>query len=229
MVQKLTILFDLDGTLVDTAPDLMKAHNHVMRKYGYKTKSTDEMKKLVGRGASHLIERSIWEQAKKEFGQIDDQINKKKMVKDFIDYYGKNIAIESKLTKGVKQFLDWSKQKNISMGVCTNKQDYLAVELLKQINIYDYFEYVAGGNTFDYCKPDPRHLTSVIEIMQGEIKKSIMIGDSETDANSARAAGITFILLKDGYTEKKVSEIYHDHLIKDFKGIEQLINKYLKH
>ncbi len=93
------------------------------------------------------------------------------------------------------------------MGVCTNKQDYLAVELLKQINIYDYFEYVAGGNTFDYCKPDPRHLTSVIEIMQGEIKKSIMIGDSETDANSARAAGITFILLKDGYTEKRVSEI----------------------
>ena len=229
MVQKLTILFDLDGTLVDTAPDLMKAHNHVMRKYGYKTKSTDEMKKLVGRGASHLIERSIWEQAKKEFDQIDDQINKKKMVKDFIDYYGKNIATESKLTNGVKQFLDWSKQNNISMGVCTNKQDYLAVELLKQIKIYDYFEYVAGGNTFDYCKPDPRHLTSVIEIMQGEIKKSIMIGDSETDANSARAAGIKFILLKDGYTEKKVSEIYHDHLIKDFKGIEQLINKYLKH
>jgi len=229
MVQKLTILFDLDGTLVDTAPDLMKAHNYVMKKYGYKTKSTDAIRKLVGRGASHLIERSIWEQAKKEFGQIDDQINKKKMVKDFIDYYGKNIAIESKLTKGVKQFLDWSKQKNISMGVCTNKQDYLAVELLKQINIYDYFEYVAGGNTFDYCKPDPRHLTSVIEIMQGEIKKSIMIGDSETDANSARAAGIKFILLKDGYTEKKVSEIYHDHLIKDFKGIEQLINKYLKH
>ena len=229
MTQKYTILFDLDGTLVDTAPDLMKAHNHVMKKYGYKTKSTDEMKKLVGRGASHLIERSIWEQAKKEFGQIDDQINKKKMVKDFIDYYGKNIAIESKLTKGVKQFLDWSKQKNISMGVCTNKQHYLAVELLKQINIYDYFEYVAGGNTFDYCKPDPRHLTSVIEIMQGEIKKSIMIGDSETDANSARAAGIKFILLKDGYTEKKVSEIYHDHLIKDFKDIEQLINKYLKH
>ena len=151
------------------------------------------------------------------------------MVKDFIDYYGKNIAVESKLTKGVKQFLDWSKQKNISMGVCTNKQDYLAVELLKQINIYDYFEYVAGSNTFEYCKPDPRHLTSVIEIMQGEIKKSIMIGDSETDANSARAAGIKFILLKDGYTEKKVSEIYHDHLIKDFKGIEQLINKYLKH
>ena len=229
MVQKLTILFDLDGTLVDTAPDLMKAHNHVMRKYGYKTKSTNEMKKLVGRGASHLIERSIWEQAKKEFGLIDDQINKKKMVKDFIDYYGKNIVIESKLTKGVKQFLDWSKQNNISLGVCTNKQDYLAVELLKQINIYDYFEYVAGGNTFNYCKPDPRHLTSVIEIMQGEIKKSIMIGDSETDANSARAAGITFILLKDGYTEKKVSEIYHDHLIKDFKDIEQLINKYLKH
>ena len=115
------------------------------------------------------------------------------------------------------------------MGVCTNKQEYLAVDLLKQIKIYDYFEYVAGSNTFDYCKPDPRHLTNVIEIMQGDINKSLMIGDSETDAESAKSAGIPFILLEDGYTEKKVSEIYHDYLIKDFVNIEELINKYLNH
>ena len=113
------------------------------------------------------------------------------------------------------------------MGICTNKQEHLAVSLLKEIKIYDYFEYVAGSNTFDYCKPDPRHLTSVIEIMQGDIKKSIMIGDSETDAESAKAARIPFILLEDGYTEKKVSDIHHDYLIKNFTGIEQIIGKYL--
>ena len=229
MVQKLTILIDLDGTLIDTAPDLMNAHNHVMKKFGYDTKSTDDIRKLVGKGAASLISRSVWGQAKKEFSQINNQNIKKEMVKEFINYYGKNIAVESKLIKGIKEFLNWSKKNNISLGVCTNKQDYLAVDLLKKIKIYDYFEYVAGSNTFDYCKPDPRHLTSMIEIMQGDIKKSLMIGDSETDSESAKAAGIPFILLENGYTEKKVSEINHDHLIEDFVNIEEIINKYLIH
>ena len=229
MSQKLTILFDLDGTLIDTAPDLMNAHNHVMKKFGYETKTVAEMKKLVGKGAASLIGRSIWGQAKKEFGQINDQNIKNEMVKEFIDFYSKNISIESKLIKGIKKFLNWSKKNNISMGVCTNKQENLAVDLLKQIKIYDYFEYVAGSNIFDYCKPDPRHLTNVIEIMQGDVKKSIMIGDSETDADAAKNAGIPFILLEDGYTEKKVSEIHHDHLIKNFDNIEEIINIYLDH
>ena len=229
MVQKLTILFDLDGTLIDTAPDLMRAHNYVMKKFGYETKSNDDMRKLVGKGAASLIGRSLWGQAKKEFGQINNQNKKKEMIKEFINYYGKNIAIESKLIKGVKEFLNWCKKNNISMGVCTNKQEYLAVDLLKKIKIYDYFEYVAGSNTFDYCKPDPRHLTSMIEIMQGDIKKSLMIGDSETDSESAKTAGIPFILLENGYTEKKVSEINHEHLIKDFVNIDEIINKYLIH
>ena len=229
MVQKLTIIFDLDGTLVDTAPDLINAHNHVMKKFGYKTRSIKDIKKLVGKGAASLIGRSVWCQAKKEFGQIDNQNLKKEMVKDFIDYYKKNIVVGSKLINGIKEFLNWSKKNNISMGVCTNKQDYLAVDLLKQIKIYDYFEYVAGSNTFDYCKPDPRHLTNVIEIMQGDIKKSLMIGDSETDAETAKAANVPFILLEDGYTEKKVSDIHHDHLIKDFVNIQEIINKYLNH
>jgi len=229
MVQKLTILFDLDGTLIDTAPDLMRAHNYVMKKFGYETKSTEDMRKLVGKGAASLIGRSLWEQAKKEFDQINNQNKKKEMVKEFISYYGKNIDVESKLLKGAKEFLNWCKKNNISMGVCTNKQEYLAVDLLKKIKIYDYFEYVAGSNTFDYCKPDPRHLTNVIEIIQGDIKKSIMIGDSETDANAAVAAKIPFILIEDGYTEKKVSEIKHDHLVKDFVNIREIINKYLNH
>ena len=132
------------------------------------------------------------------------------------------------MINGVKEFLKWCKEKNISMAVCTNKQEHLAIDLLKKIGIYDYFEYVAGSNTFDYCKPDPRHLTNVIEILGGEIKKSIMIGDSETDANAGKNAGIPVILLEDGYTEKNTTEIYHNHLIKDFIGIEKIISKYLK-
>jgi phosphoglycolate phosphatase len=227
MKQKFTILFDLDGTLVDTAPDLMLAHNHVMKKFGYPTKSTEDIRNLVGKGAGALIGRSIWGQAKKEFSKVLDDKIKDEMVKEFVNFYGKNIINESTLINGVKEFLIWCKEQNISMAVCTNKQERLSNDLLKKIGIYDFFEYVAGSDTFDYCKPDPRHLTNVVEILDGDVKKTIMIGDSETDANAAKAAEIPVILLENGYTEKNTTEIYHNHLIKDFVGIEKIITKYL--
>ena len=227
MKQKFTILFDLDGTLVDTAPDLMLAHNHVMKKFGYPTKSTEDIRNLVGKGAGALIGRSIWGQAKKEFSKVLDEKIKDEMVKEFINFYSKNIVNESTLVTGVKDFLIWCKEQNISMAVCTNKQEHLSNDLLKKIGIYDFFEYVAGSDTFDYCKPDPRHLTNVVEILDGDVKKTIMIGDSETDANAAKAAEIPVILLENGYTEKNTTEIYHNHLIKDFIGIEKIISKYL--
>ena len=227
MKQKFTILFDLDGTLVDTAPDLMLAHNHVMKKFGYPTKSTEDIRNLVGKGAGALIGRSIWGQAKKEFSKVLDEKIKDEMVKEFVSFYGKNIVNESTLVTGVKDFLIWCKEQNISMAVCTNKQEHLSNDLLKKIGIYDFFEYVAGSDTFDYCKPDPRHLTNVVEILDGDVKKTIMIGDSETDANAAKAAEIPVILLENGYTEKNTTEIYHNHLIKDFIGIEKIITKYL--
>ncbi len=227
MAQKFTILFDLDGTLADTAPDLMKAHNHVMNKFGYSSKSMDEIRNLVGRGAAVMIGRSIWGSARKELSKISDEKIKKDMTKEFIKFYENNLVVETQLLKGVENFLYWAKSNNISMGVCTNKQEHLAIELLKKINIYDFFEYVAGGNTFDYCKPDPRHITNMIEIMGGDIKKTIMVGDSENDADAAKSAGVPMILVEDGYTEKKIDQIYHNHLIKDFIGIENIVLKYL--
>ena len=227
MKQKFTILFDLDGTLIDTAPDLMNAHNHVMKKFGYPTKSTDEIRNLVGKGAGAMIGRSIWGQAKKEFSKVTDQKIKDEMVKEFVNFYGKNINNDSTLINGIKDFLKWCKDQNISMAVCTNKQEYLSIDLLKKIGIYDFFEYVAGSDTFDYCKPDPRHLTTVVEILDGDINKTLMFGDSETDANAAKAAEIPVILLEDGYTEKNTTEIYHNHLIKDYVGVENIIAKYL--
>ena len=221
MEQKLTVLFDLDGTLVDTAPDLIHAHNHVMKKFGYPTKTIDDLKNAVGQGAKAMMAK-----AHGEWKWFDEKI-KNEMSDEFISFYGKNILNESTLINGVKEFLNWCKNKNISMGVCTNKTEHLAIDLLKKIGIYDYFEYVAGYNTFDYCKPDPRHLTTVIEILDGDIEKSIMIGDSETDANSAKAADIPMILLKYGYTEKRSNEIYYNHLVKDFVGIEKIVSEYL--
>ena len=221
MDQKLTVLFDLDGTLVDTAPDLIRAHNHVMKKFGYPTKSINELKNAVGKGAKAIMAKGNgkWE-------WFDEKI-KNEMTDEFLSFYKKNILHESTLLNGVKEFLTWCKNQNISMAVCTNKTEHLAIDLLKKIEIYDFFEYVSGHNTFEYCKPDPRHLLRTIEMLNGDKNKSIMIGDSETDANAAKEAEIPMILLKYGYTEKRSEEIYHNHLIKDFIGIEKIISKYL--
>ena len=113
------------------------------------------------------------------------------------------------------------------MAVCTNKQERLAIDLLKKLNLFNYFEYVAGSDTFNYNKPDPRHLTDVVEIIGGDLKKTIMVGDSEVDEMAATNAKLPFILVADGYTEKTVEQIKHDALIKDYVGFDKIISKYL--
>jgi len=220
MTQIYTILFDLDGTLVDTAPDLMDAHNHVMKKFGHKEKKLSDIKSLAGKGAWVMMQRAFRQ-------EIKDEKIKKEMMKEFIDFYSQNIDRGSKPINGVMEFLKWAKTKNISMAVCTNKQERLAVDLLKKLRMYEYFEYVAGSDTFPFNKPDSRHLTDVVEIIQGDLKKTIMVGDSEVDGMSAENAKIPFVLVKDGYTEKSTKEIKHDELIEDFKNFDKIIEKYL--
>ena len=220
MSQIYTILFDLDGTIVNTAPDLMAAHNHVMKKFGHAEKKLSEIKSLAGRGAWVMMQRSFKE-------EIKDEKIKKEMTKEFIDFYAKNIDRDSRPINGVIEFLEWAKNKKISMAVCTNKQERLAVNLLKKLDMSKYFEYIAGADTFEFNKPDPRHLTNVVEIIGGDLQKTIMIGDSEVDANSAHNAKLPFVLVKDGYTEKNENEIKHDELINDFVGFEKIIEKYL--
>ena len=134
MNQIYTILFDLDGTIVNTAPDLMAAHNHVMRKYGQTEKKIEDIKSLAGKGAWVMMQRSFKE-------KIKDEKIKKEMTKEFIDFYSKNIDKNSFPIKGAIDFFKWAKSKNISMAVCTNKQEKLAVDLLKKLDIYKYFEF----------------------------------------------------------------------------------------
>ena len=220
MNQIYTILFDLDGTIVNTAPDLMAAHNHVMRKFGHSEKKLEDIKSLAGKGAWVMMQRSF----KKE---IKDETTKKEMTREFIDFYSKNIDKNSQPLNGSIEFFNWAKSKNISMAVCTNKQERLAIDLLRKLDLFKFFEYVAGSDTFSFNKPDPRHLTDVIEIIGGDLKKTIMIGDSEVDAISAQNAKLPFVLIKNGYTEKTEREIKHDELISDFVNFEKIIERYI--
>ena len=205
----------------------MHAHNHVMKKYGYSERKLSDIKKLAGKGSKTMLTRSMYEIAELsgKIKKTDDIVEE--MTKEFIDFYSKNINTKSKLITGVIEFLDWCKNNSISMAVCTNKQEHLSIDLLKKIKIYHFFDYVAGGNTFNYNKPNPKHLTDTLEIIGGNIKKTIMVGDSETDSNAAKAANIPLVLIEGGYTEKKTNEIYHDHLVKNFVGLEKIIEKYL--
>ena len=220
MSQIYTILFDLDGTIIDTAPDLMNAHNHVMKKFGHEPKELSDIKSLAGKGAWMMMQRSF----KKE---VTDEKIKNEMTKEFINFYSKNIANGSKPIKGLFQFLDWAKSKNISMAICTNKQERLAIDLLKKLKLFNYFEYVAGSDTFAFNKPDPRHLIDVVEIIGGDLKKTIMVGDSEVDEMAASNAKLPFVLVEDGYTEKTIQQIKHDVLIKNYIGFNKIISKYL--
>ena len=220
------IIFDLDGTLVDTAPDLMMAHNHVMKKYGYPEQPASSIRFLAGRGAKQMIIRSVNTHEK-----IQKVSNSKKidnMTSDFIHFYKNNISTKSRLNKNVINLLNWCKIKNIHLAICTNKPEYLAVKLLKELNVDKYFIFVAGSDTFEFKKPDPRHLTNIIDILNIKKENTIMVGDSETDSEAAIQAKIKFILVAHGYTEKDEKNIKHDYLINDFNMIKGISEKLLK-
>ena len=162
MKQKFTILFDLDGTLVDTAPDLIRAHNQVMKKFGYPTKTIGELKNAVGKGAKAMMAK-----ANGQWKWFDEKIQNK-MSDEFLSYYGKNILNESTLMPGVKDFLNWCKKENISMAVCTNKTEHLAVDLLKKIRIYDYFEYAVNA-----IPPDHPHYHEIRRLLISQVNDEL--------------------------------------------------------
>ena len=220
------IIFDLDGTLVDTAPDLMKAHNYVMKKYGYPEQPQNSIRFLAGRGAKQMIINSIITHEK--IPNISNTKIINNMTTDFINFYKNNISTKSKLNKNVIDLLRWCKKKNIHLAVCTNKPEYLAVKLLKELKIDSFFVFVAGSDTFEFKKPDSRHITNILDILKIKKNNSIMVGDSETDSEAAFQAKIKFILVANGYTLKDEKNIKHDFLIHDFNMIIEISLKLLK-
>jgi phosphoglycolate phosphatase len=225
---KYALVFDLDGTLVDTAPDLMMAHNYVMEKYGFRKKPLEDIRYLAGRGAAQMLIKSLDSQGRLiSKNEIDNNLHQK-MTEDFINFYKENINKSSQLNKNVLPLLKWSKENNILNAVCTNKREDLTLKLLKEINLDSLFDFVAGADTFDYRKPDPRHLTSILDILGIEKNNSIMIGDSETDSETAKNANIKFILVEGGYTEKDYNSIFHNYYINDFIKIKDIVIKEFK-
>lgn len=216
------IIFDLDGTLVDTAPDLMLATNHVLKTLGRRAITMEEVRSFVGHGARALIARGC-----AATGEPASERAVETLYQEFIIHYAANIAEASRPYPGLIAFLDRCRAADILLGVCTNKLESLSIRLLDALGMRSYFGAVVGPDTIGVAKPDPRPYFETVRRLGIEAQHSVMVGDSETDVLTARAAGVPVIAVPFGYTPKPVAEFGPDLLINHFDEAWEAIDRLL--
>jgi phosphoglycolate phosphatase len=217
------LIFDLDGTLVDTAPDLMLATNHVLATLKRRAITMEEVRSFVGHGAKALIRRGC-----EATGDPVDDRAIETLYQEFIIYYAQNIAVGSTVFPGLVNFLERCVKANIKLGVCTNKLESLSLLLLKALDLRKHFGAVVGPDTIGIAKPDPRPYVETLTRLQATSAKSVMIGDSETDILTARAAGVPVIAVPFGYTPRPVSEFNPDKLVTHYDEMWHVAMELLK-
>lgn len=206
-----TIVFDLDGTLVDTAPDLIETLNVVFTREGLPPLDYATARNLIGGGAMTMIARGIAAQ-----GRAVPPAKIEQMFADFIAYYSEHVADRSQPFPGLVAALDTLAAQGCRFAVCTNKLERLSVLLLKHLKLADRFEAICGQDTFGIQKPDPEILRRTISVAGGSPLRAVMVGDSATDVNTARAAGIPVIAVDFGYSDPPVAAFGPDRLISHF-------------
>ena len=203
-----TIVFDLDGTLVDTAPDLISALNHVLEREGLAPLPLATARNMIGAGARRLLERGLEAE-----GRLVGPEEMNRLTADFIDYYAENIAVASRPFDGLETALDALAERGCQFAVCTNKLEWLSRRLLDQLGLSTRFAAICGADTFGVQKPDPAILRQTIARAGGEIDAAIMVGDAGTDVGAARRAGVPVIGVSFGYTDVPIAELKPDRLI----------------
>jgi phosphoglycolate phosphatase len=203
-----TIVFDLDGTLIDTAPDLVDTLNVIFAREGLPPVPFETARSLIGGGARVMIARGIAAE-----GIAVTPAKLEQLFADFIAHYSEHIADRSHPFPGLTDALDALETGGFRFAVCTNKLERLSVLLLKKLKLADRFAAICGQDTFGMQKPDPEVLRRTVAAASGSLAHSIMIGDSANDIRVARAAGIPVIAVDFGYTERPVSEFGPDRII----------------
>jgi phosphoglycolate phosphatase len=191
MLKGATIVFDIDGTLIDTAPDLTNALNHVLTARGHHPVAPDVVRAAAGRGARAMIEEAL------RLARVEDDIDR--MLAGFLAHYEANIAPESRPFPGALEALDRLAAAGARLAVCTNKRERLTRTLLQALEIEDYFVALAGRDTFPVSKPNPGHLLGVIAAAGGDPSRALMVGDSAVDIRTAQGAHVPSILVSFGY------------------------------
>ena len=203
-----TIVFDLDGTLVDTAPDLISTLNQVLAGEGLPPPAYDDARRMIGGGAHRMIERAVSAE-----GRDVPRAELDRMFAVFIDHYSAHIADRSRPFPHLDSVLQRLSGEGFRLAVCTNKLEWLSVRLLDKLNLSRYFAAICGQDTFGIQKPDPQMLRLTIRRAGGEVERSIMIGDSLTDVRTARAANVPVIAVDFGYSEVAPAALHADRLI----------------
>jgi phosphoglycolate phosphatase len=202
------IAFDLDGTLVDTAPDLIAALNHVLTREGLQPVPLKSARNMIGAGARKMIERGL---------ELDDHAmttaDIDRLMKDFIAFYADHIADASRPFEGLEAALDELEARGFRFAVCTNKLEWLSKLLLDRLDLSRRFAAICGADTFGVAKPDPTILRETVARAGGELSGAIMVGDAGPDIGVARRAGIPVIGVEFGYTEVPIAELKPDRLI----------------
>lgn len=205
------VIFDLDGTLVDTAPDLMRATNFVLTGMGRRPLEMQEVRAFVGHGARALLTRGL-----AATGGLPDAYDVEADYRRFVDYYAANIAHASAPFPGLTSLLDRLKDEGFGLGVCTNKLEGLSILLLDALGLSKYFGSVVGPDTLGIAKPDPKPFFEAVNRLDLDSPRAIMVGDSETDILTARNAGVPVMAVPFGYTPRPVAEFGPDRLISHF-------------
>lgn len=212
------VVFDLDGTLVDTAPDLCRALNHVLTHEGRAHVAPDDLRHMVGHGARVLMTKGM-----AATGAPATDADLDRLLPVFLDYYGTHIADESKPFDGVNALLEVLGARGVAMGVCTNKPEGLARDLLDALGLSRHFGAILGGDSLPVRKPDPAPLLKTLELMATPPAGAVMVGDSRTDVDTARAAGIPVICVSFGFTDVPVATLKPDAIIDHFNEFDRAL------
>jgi phosphoglycolate phosphatase len=217
------VVFDLDGTLVDTAPDLINALNYVLHREGLPPVPLASARNMIGAGARKLIERGLEVEGR---SVSVEELNR--LTRDFIDYYAEHIADESRPFEGLDAALDDMESRGYRFAVCTNKLEWLSKLLLDKLDMSRRFAAICGADTFGVAKPDPAILHQTIARAGGQSAASVMVGDSGTDIGAARRAGISVVGVSFGYTDVPIADLKPDRLIGHMKDLPGAVESLMK-
>jgi phosphoglycolate phosphatase len=216
-----TLAFDLDGTLVDTAPDLTSALNHALAMLGRPAVPPESVRAMVGQGARRLLERGLGATG----GGTPEHLEQG--LEAFLSHYRANIARESRPFDGAEAMLDHLAGAGVRLAICTNKPESLTNNLLEALGWQGRFSAVLGADSRPFRKPDPRHLLETLEAAGGSRRCSAYVGDSATDSDTATAAGIPFILVSFGYSVEDTASLTADQRIDHFHELPQALGRIL--
>jgi phosphoglycolate phosphatase len=217
-----TIVFDLDGTLIDTAPDLIDTLNAILTRHDVAPVAFDEARTMIGAGVKPLLQRALASKGKQLPPEEIDRL-----FAEYLEIYAAHIADRSRPFPGLEQALDALAAQGCRLAVCTNKLEWLSVKLLKELKLASRFAAICGQDTFTMRKPDPDMLRLTIVRAGGDTGHAVMVGDSMTDVATARAAGIPVVAVDFGYTETPPAQLGADRLISHFDALTAAVMEFV--